>query len=417
MAFLNQTYVVQEGDVVCFESVPSDEHGNFHSAIMGNRIEGYFPPNTLFVLKEVKEPGEWEPDFHTKMKVNQRLLVVRATFQDPSGGPAGGAGGKMSSAARSLSYGGREDYIRGLTDLTAKPLLTMEQEFDRPVKWTDWKGKRYDLREEYSYVRGKAVRLEGCTPGTRDDCNDGKSPEDFLREVNDFIRDRRAEGRGTILPESYAFLTMEELLSARLYSGPAYDPLNKFLRAVAAVSGQFRTAMARDPQLSFAATIGHLCHAIRKVAAVATEEELSQPLFRGVRGELPKAFWVPDARGMVCATDCAFMSTSKNRSTPIDYMGPGANVLWEIMPSAPTDDAYHRGADISMISQFAAEAEVLFPPCTLLVATRAKGRGGDDSAGQRRSIVDLAALGDVDASTSENGEKTIVAVKVVPHFV
>ena len=83
--------------------------------------------------------------------------------------------------------------------------------------------------------------------------------------------------------------------------------------------------------LTFVATVGHLCHAIRKLAAVATKEEASRPLYRGVRGVLPKGFWVPD-KGMVCALDTAFMSTSANRQTPIHYMGDGPNnVLWELM--------------------------------------------------------------------------------------
>ena len=63
----------------------------------------------------------------------------------------------------------------------------------------------------------------------------------------------------------------------------------------------------------------------------------------------------------------AFMSTSLLRSTPIAYLGDGNNVLWELEPQLQSDVAFHRGADISMLSQFAAEDEVLFPPCTMLV--------------------------------------------------
>merc|ERR1712039_437179 len=89
----------------------------------------------------------------------------------------------------------------------------------------------------------------------------------------------------------------------------------------------------------------------------------------------PKGFWHPD-NGMICALDHAFMSTSTNRQTPIEYMASGPdNVLWEISSGAPCDFAYRCGANISRLSQFAAEDEVLFPPCTLLVAKRLK----DDS--------------------------------------
>mmetsp|Transcript_12883 Transcript_12883/g.25967 ORF Transcript_12883/g.25967 Transcript_12883/m.25967 type:complete len:105 (-) Transcript_12883:804-1118(-) len=74
---------------------------------------------------------------------------------------------------------------------------------------------------------------------------------------------------------------------------------------------------------------------------------------------------------MVCAVDMGFMSTSRNRDTPITYMAEGSdNVLWEIEPGEEDDSAYHCGADISRISQFAKEQEVLFPPCVPYVQAR-----------------------------------------------
>ena len=63
------------------------------------------------------------------------------------------------------------------------------------------------------------------------------------------------------------------------------------------------------------------------------------------------------------------MSTSKNRQTPVDYMGPGKNVLWRLHAEPPSDNAFHRGADISLLSQFVGEKEVLFPPCTMRAPT------------------------------------------------
>ena len=51
-------------------------------------------------------------------------------------------------------------------------------------------------------------------------------------------------------------------------------------------------AITQNPQLTFVATVSHICHVIRKLAAVANHEEASQQLWRGVRGELPAVFWV-----------------------------------------------------------------------------------------------------------------------------
>ena len=139
-----------------------------------------------------------------------------------------------------------------------------------------------------------------------------------------------------------------------------------------------------------------LCRAIRKLAAVATREEATSPLYRGVRGELARGFWLKDSMGMVCATDTAFMSTSRNRSTPIHYMGGDDNVLWELEPREESDSAYHCGADISMLSQFAAEQEVLFPPCCLLLVK-------DPPETMPKPV--------------EEGGKTFVAIAVQPSFV
>ena len=45
--------------MLCFESLPDDEHGA-HGAIMTTDHSGDFPPNTLFRLKAVCEAGTWE---------------------------------------------------------------------------------------------------------------------------------------------------------------------------------------------------------------------------------------------------------------------------------------------------------------------------------------------------------------------
>ena len=58
------------------------------------------------------------------------------------------------------------------------------------------------------------------------------------------------------------------------YSGPAFQPINDFLRQISRLQGVYRTQLARTAKLSFAATVGHICRAIRKLAAVETDEEV-----------------------------------------------------------------------------------------------------------------------------------------------
>ena len=104
---------------------------------------------------------------------------------------------------------------------------------------------------------------------------------------------------------------------------------------------------------------------------MATEEEARQRLYRGVRGQLPKGFFIPDAHGLCCAVETAFMSTSCDEQAAIGYLSKhGENVLWQLQSRPESDGAYHIGADISRLSQFAAEDETLFPPCTLLTVLK-----------------------------------------------
>mmetsp|Transcript_10032 Transcript_10032/g.33142 ORF Transcript_10032/g.33142 Transcript_10032/m.33142 type:complete len:689 (-) Transcript_10032:115-2181(-) len=389
----------QASDIVCFVSSDASDQG-FHTAILTEAIDaepthGVFPPNTLFRLLEVKPPGSWTAP--NGVVVKQMLLVVSATFRCPTVSAAEAGANKLCGSALTLQYGDRSAYIAGLGDVIDLPVLSMSLEFDREMKWRDRNGVEYTLRECWAYVNGPAIASDNCTPGVRDERNAGKTPTDFLAEANSWIKLQRDASGGGKLPEEFAFLTLDEVLGVRLYSGPAYEPINTFLRQVMRLTGEHRRALARSLELTFAATVGHIVSAIRKLAAVATVEEARRPLYRAVRGDLARGFWSEDSMGFVCALDTAFMSTSRNRQTPISYMGEGANVLWEIEPREESDSAYHCGADISMLSQFGNEEEVLFPPCCLLVVTKAHAKGAP-------------------APREENG-KSFVAVAVQPSFV
>lgn len=287
-----------------------------------------------------------------------------------------------------LNYGSRQEFVSGLDALIDTPLLTMEDEFRRTKEWTDRKGVTYSLAAEWAYVNGRACRSEGHTAGTRDDgWNHGKTVDEFLARANGEIERRRQSGQATsMLPEGHFQLTRDEVLAVRLYTGPSYQPINDFLRQVGLLSGDFRS-LAREPRFTFAATIGHLCQAIRKLAAIATLEEAQQKLYRGVRGELPRGFWTPDELGMIVAVDYGFMSTSRSIDTPLDYMAEdGANVMWELCTRPESNNGYHLGADVSMLSQFASEEEVLFPPCTMLtLMSPAEHNGADPSTPAARA--------------------------------
>jgi len=351
---------------VGFLSRAADEVGAHAAVLTYTDSTGIFPPNTLFRLREVCAPGTWKAPGGTFPQ--QRLLIVTATYLLPSSDDESSYAGKLCSSTNALRFGCRNAYVHGIDRLLAKPLLTMELECTRNITWTDFNGYSYSIADEWAYVNGMAKSQVGCTPGTRDANNDGKTVEDFLRLANTFVAERRAAGIGKSLPESHAFLTRDDVLAVRLYSGPAYQPINNWLRQVDSVDEGLREQLAQQTEGSFTSTVRQLCTAIRKLAAVApTGNEAITTLYRGVRGELPDSFFDKDRMGLLVAVDLAFMSTSKNEETSVKYMAKGGkNVMWRLQPQSPSDSAFHQGADISMFSQFADEDEILFPPMCML---------------------------------------------------
>ena len=192
-----EVFEPMHSEVIGFESKAGDLTG-VHAATLVDAAGkvGSFPPNCLFRVKEVKAPGTWRSPAGNYPNV--QLIVVTATYR-PAGSKAEATGaGKLCGGARMLTYGSRQAYITGLNDFLHEPMLTMPQEFDRRYSWTDWKGVRYTLRECWAYVNGPARAQEGCTPGHRDQHNNGKTPT--LTAVNA----RRASRRTTSSESSQA---------------------------------------------------------------------------------------------------------------------------------------------------------------------------------------------------------------------
>lgn len=154
--------------------------------------------------------------------------------------------------------------------------------------------------------------------------------------------------------------------------------------------------MARHLDLTFAATVGHLTSAIRKLATAATAAEAT--------------------------VDMAFMSTSRWKATPVRYMGAGRNVLWELQPREESDGGFHCGADIALLSQFEKEQEVLSPPCCLLAVIRASVASLPSVVTWHpMSLSSARARREVDGGGSrrqvEEDSRKFVAVQVHPSFV
>ena len=291
--------VTMESDVVCFESHPTDSFGAHGSA---DDVEGQRRLSTQYSVPAEGDQGSGRVGGaarrpRSKIRPKQRLLVVTCTFQPPTLDGSGrlaqrvaSFAPKMACGAVLMGFGRREAFATGLDGLCDQPLLTLAEEFDRDLSWTDGEGVVHCCRDEWKYVVGPAAPLAITSLGmTRDALNAGKTAADFLREANALIWERRRMGHFS-LPEANALLSMEEVLSVRLFSGPCFRPINDFLRGIAAATtGEQRRSSPDHVGLTFAATVGHLCAAIRKLADVVTPEEASTPLWAGMRGEPPAA--------------------------------------------------------------------------------------------------------------------------------
>ena len=358
---------------------------------------------------------------------------------------------KFSVTTGTLSFLYREAYTRGIEEIAVGLSHNMDEEWrDRQCEWVHWSGHRTSTRDEYEYVMGPATK-DHTYPG-RDINNDGTTLDDFVQMTRSWLQRRHqindaqrggapaaanarrrksvvggssssslgngdkaegspSEGKSkrrsasekskrrstmTLLVEgAEKYLTKEEVIAVRLYTGPGYAPINGWLREVANLPAEPKDGITRwgawseershmdadkarrhaamDRQSSFGATVGHLVTAVRKIAAANTTAENERTLYRGLEGSLPGRFWLPDDLGIVCVTDTAFMSTSLDESTSIHYLSMphagkvrGIGLLWELHAGQEDDTAFHCGADVSILSQFGNEQEVLFPPLTML---------------------------------------------------
>lgn len=282
-------------------------------------------------------------------------------------------GGKYSSKCTQLTFGDRMSYIEGIDKLLINPPSTMEDEWmrgdGRGDTWADWKGDGSHVicysRDEWAYVMGPA-KLDGERECLADGLShDGWTPARFLCAANDYIRRKSQEMKLRFLAE----LTLNEAIAVRLYTGPGYRPINEFCREMFNLSPSFRSRVARCREITYLSTVRHLCNAVKKLARI-NNDSFNKDYYRSLRGELSDTFFGSKnaQQGRQCAVDYGFTSCSADPAVSKSFMDKdGKNLLWKIKCKSESDHAMHAGADVSILSQFPLEKEVLFPPCTMLL--------------------------------------------------
>lgn len=200
-------------------------------------------------------------------------------------------------------------------------------------------------------------------------------------------------------------LQMAEGIGSRLYTGPLFAKYNAVLRGYdsqvpflrnqmmelccsAAVYQKYmgdtpREATPRSSELSYEAARAKLnrytttLHAINSAIVKLSKLTYACKVYRGINNRvLPSEFWQANEYGVRGGIEAAFLSTTRDREVALSYAaGNGgdakAGFIFEIQQGM-----VDRGADLSFLSQYPHEEEILFAPLAGFEVkhTRVEGR-------------------------------------------
>jgi len=177
-------------------------------------------------------------------------------------------------------------------------------------------------------------------PSRRDASGQGMRFDDFVKHHHSRI----------------AELQEAHVLALRLYTTAAFASLNTPLR---------NTRDDRPPH-PFPVTVNYISEAIGKLRAVAASDRGSDEtldLWRGLKNLTASADFQK-----LGGTELAPMSTTTDLAVAVAYSLSAASLLLKLR----TNSFIERGADLTYLSAFPAEAEILFPPLTYLRPTGRK---------------------------------------------
>ena len=308
----------------------------------------------MFLLVVIGSLESWWTVARDRVRAKGGLLEEIAVFEPylnalPTSTEEEGST-KMLTDVQYFKFGGTREFMQGFdVELTR----SMRQEFktNEDGKWLGEflyvvqhaaigvPGEKDHPARAVADTNFKAIHPSLKAIGKRDLGNEYKV-------LDDFFNSEEAKA---------AKLTLAETAAARLYTGPSYRPINAALR----------TENVRP----WATTIALLYSAVLKLSF------LSKParVYRGVKEDtmqLPETFLNAVEDEFAGGVELAFMSTTLDPKVALDYSGKGPGSIFIIDFGMAS-----RGASLRFLSQFPHEAELLFPPKTMLECKRHAPRG------------------------------------------
>jgi hypothetical protein len=223
-------------------------------------------------------------------------------------------------------------YLLQVGNIKIKGIAAIEEEFQA-------NGNKEDMQNMNYIIHGTATEEversnDGVTDITRDKGNSGKTLGDFMKH-----------------PDAVASkIQLHHLAALRLYTSSSFRQIN----------GPLRKKTQPHP---FPATTKFISEAIGKLRAATQDDQLNTEVqyWRGMKDlEVTEEFMLQGGTELGC------MSTSTSKNIVASYAKSQKPLIFRITAT----DFMTRGADVSWLSMYPDEAEILYPPLTYLKPTK-----------------------------------------------
>ena len=286
-----------------------------------------------------------------------------------------------SDAKFEMSFGSLESFFGGLEALIGPPTLvngsvmnSMELEHngdDANTDFTSSNGVTSTSSLEWQFVANPSEDMifpdRAGLSAWRERASSKAHPDNELEPRENERRGRRpvmlteltermTAHNEQLEAEGHTKLVLDEVIGARLYTGPMYHKYNLSLRSRNPRAVSFvRDAFERDCQGNLYATT---IHAINSCVLKSSKLQRACKVYRGFAGaRLPTEFWVQNAHGVAGGVEFGFSSTTVRREEAVAYASGAASTVFEMQMGM-----VNRGADVSWLSQYEHEREILFTP-------------------------------------------------------